>query len=173
MRAAVLDINEAGRWEPCDRKRPPCQLFSNMKNTSTLKSKDSNKVCQIKKNFNCNAKIVAYLIECGVSGKQCNVLLWENFVLEPVTIKAHIIFRKNKNCQIKPLRFHKHYLQNDYNGICDLEVTIIDHAETDKSLTQKELYWYQTLRIYASFDLNNCVMFILNIRQGKLILVSM
>ena len=49
----------------------------------------------------------------------------------------------------------------------------MDHAETDKSLIQKELYWYQTLRIYPAFDLNNCVMFILNIRQGKLILVSM
>ena len=38
--------------------------------------------------------------------------------------------------------FHKHYLQNDYNGICDWETSIIDHAETVKSFRQKELCWY-------------------------------
>ena len=31
--------------------------------------------------------------------------------------------------------FHEHYLQNDHNGICDWEITIIDHAETVKPLT--------------------------------------
>ena len=39
-------------------------------------------------------------------------------------------------------RFHEHYLQNDHNGICDCEITIIGHDETVKSLRQKELYWY-------------------------------
>ena len=58
VRAALPDINEVGRCEPCGGKRPPCQLCSNMKNTSTFKSKHSNKVYQIKKNFNCNSKMV-------------------------------------------------------------------------------------------------------------------
>ena len=66
VRAALPDINEVGRCEPCGGKRPPCQLCSNMKNTSTFKSKHSNKVYQIKKNFNCNSKMVVYLIECGI-----------------------------------------------------------------------------------------------------------
>ena len=64
MRAALPDIDEIGRCEPCGRKRPPCQLCSKMKNTSTFKSKHSNEVYQIKKNFDCNSKMVVYLIEC-------------------------------------------------------------------------------------------------------------
>ena len=75
-----------------------------------------------------------------------------------MTIKANIlIFGKNKNCQIKPgtrKSFFEHYLQNDHNGICDWEITIIDHAETEKSLGKKELYWYHKSKTYASFGLN-------------------
>ena len=72
VRAALPDINEVGTCEPCGGKRPPCQLSNNMKNTSTFKSKHSNEVYQIKKNFNCNSKMVVYLIECRVCGKQYN-----------------------------------------------------------------------------------------------------
>ena len=51
-------------------------------------------------------------------------------------------------------RFHEHYLQNEHNGICNWDITIIDHAETVKSLRQKELYWYHKLKTYAPFGLN-------------------
>ena len=50
--------------------------------------------------------------------------------------------------------FHEHYLQSDYNGICDCGITIIDNAETEKSLMQKELYWYHKLKTYAPFGFN-------------------
>ena len=61
--------------------------------------------------------------------------------------------RQHEACNQK--RFHKHYLQNDHNGICDWEITIIDHAEIiDKALRQKELYWYHKLKTYAPFGLN-------------------
>ena len=43
-----------------------------MKNTSTFKSKHSNEVYQIKKNVNCDSKMVVNLIECRVCGKQYN-----------------------------------------------------------------------------------------------------
>ena len=72
VRAALPDINKVGRCEPCGGKRPPCQLCSNTKNTSFLKSKHSNEVYQIKKNFNCNSKMAVYLTECRVCGKQYN-----------------------------------------------------------------------------------------------------
>ena len=46
-------------------------------------------------------------------------------------------------------------MQNDHNGICDWEITIIDHVEIiDKALRQKELYWYHKLKTYAPFGLN-------------------
>ena len=38
VRAVLPDITEVGRCEPCRGKRPPCQLRSKMKNTSTFKS---------------------------------------------------------------------------------------------------------------------------------------
>ena len=72
MRAPLPDINEVGRSEPCVGERLPSQLCSDMKNTSTFKSKHLNKVYHIKKNFNCNSKIVVYLIEFRVCRKQCN-----------------------------------------------------------------------------------------------------
>ena len=70
VRTVLPDINEVGRYQPCSGKRPPCQLSSSMKNTSTFKSKHSNEVYQIKKNFNCNSKMVVYLIEFRICGKQ-------------------------------------------------------------------------------------------------------
>ena len=70
VRAALRDINEVGRCKQCSGKRLPCQLCSNMKNTSTFKSKHPNEVYQIKKNFDCNSKMVVYLIDCRVCGKQ-------------------------------------------------------------------------------------------------------
>ena len=72
MRAALPYISEVGRCQSCSGKRRPCELSSNMKNTSSFKSKQSNEVYQIKKNFNCNSKMVVYLIECRVCGKQYN-----------------------------------------------------------------------------------------------------
>ena len=41
-------------------------------NPSTFKSKHSSKVYQVNKNYNCNLKIVVYLIECRVCRKQYN-----------------------------------------------------------------------------------------------------
>ena len=62
MRAALPDVNKTGRCETC----------SPMKNKSTFKSKPSIEVYQIKKNFNCNSKMVVKLIECRICRKQYN-----------------------------------------------------------------------------------------------------
>ena len=155
--AALPDINEVGKWKPCGRKRPPCQFCCNMKNTSTFKRKRSNEVYEIKKDVNCNSKMIVYLIECRVCGNQYNVVPQQNFVLKLTTIKVRIvIFGKNtlSNQVRHQKRFHEHYLQNDHNGICDREITVIDHTETVKSLRQKELYWYHKLTAYAPYGLH-------------------
>ena len=145
VRATLPDINGVGRCEPCGGKRP-CQLCNNMKNTSTFKSKHSNEVYQIKKNFNCNSKMVVYLIECKVCGKQYNGSTVTKFRARTNYYKStHRNFRKEQilsNQARNQKRFHEHYLQKEHNGICDREITIIDHAETVKSLGQKELCWY-------------------------------
>ena len=123
-RATLPDINEVGRSAPCGGKRPPCQLCNNIKNTGTFKSKHSNEVYQIKKNFNCNSKMVVYLIECRVCGKQYNGSTVTKFRARANNYKStHHNFRKEQ------IRFHEHYLQNEHNRICDWEITIIDLAE--------------------------------------------
>ena len=70
---------------------------------------------------------------------------------------AHRNFRKEQilsNQAHNQKRFHEYYLQNDHNGICDWEITIIDHVETVKSLRKKELYWDHKLKTCAPFGLN-------------------
>ena len=104
MRAALSDISEEDRCEPCGGKRSPCQSCSNMKNTSTFKGKYSNKVYQIKKKFNCNFKMVVNLIECSVCRKQYKSTTVTKLSTRAITIKAHIvIFGMDKNCQTKPV----------------------------------------------------------------------
>ena len=136
--------------ELCGGKRLPCQLCNNMKNTSTYKSKHSNEVYQIKKNFNCNSKIVVYLIECRMCKKQHNGSTVTKFGAGANNYKSmHRNFWKEQilsNQTRNQKRFRKLYLQNDQNGICDWEITIIDHAGMVKSLTQKELYWFHKLK---------------------------
>ena len=51
-------------------------------------------------------------------------------------------------------RFQEHYLQSDHNRICGWEIAIKDHAETVKSLSQKELYCNHMLKKYAPYGLN-------------------
>ena len=97
VRATLPYINKVGRCEPCGGKRPPCQLCSNMKNTITFKSKHSNHVYQIKKNFNCNSKIVVYLIECRICGKQHNSSTFTKFCTRANNYKStHHNFRKEQ-----------------------------------------------------------------------------
>ena len=144
----------------CGGKRPHCQLCCNMKNTSTFKSKHSNGFYQMKKNFNCNSKIVACLIECRVCKKQYNDSTVTKFdTRDNIDKRAHRHFGKEKILWNQPRnqkRFREHFLQNNHNGICDWEITVIDYAETVKPLRQKELYWYQKLKTFPLFGLNEC-----------------
>ena len=129
-----------------------------MKNTSTFKNKHSNEVYQIKKNFNCNSKMVIYLIECRVCRNKYNGSTVTKFRARVNNYKStHPNFRKEQilSNQVRNQKhFHEHYLQNEHNEICDWEITIIDHAKTVKSLRQKELYWYHKLKTYSPFGLN-------------------
>ena len=82
----------------------------------------------------------------------------KNFVLELTARKTGmLIFGKNQYCQTKPVTrnvFTNIIPQNDHNEISEWQITIIDHAETVKSLRRKELYWYHKLKTYTPFGLN-------------------
>ena len=87
--------------------------------------------------------MVVYLIECSVSRKQFNGSTVTKFRARANNYKStHRNFRKEQtlsNQARNQKRFHEHYLQNDHIGICTWEIKTIDHAETVKSLRQKEL----------------------------------
>ena len=115
-----VPIIEVGRCEPCAGERPPCQLCSNMKNTSTFKGKHSNKVYKIKKKFNCNSKVVVYLIEFRVCRKQYNNSTVTKFRARVKNYKStHRNFWKKQklsNQTRNQKRYQEHYLENDHNG---------------------------------------------------------
>ena len=94
--------------------------------------------------------------------------------MELITIKAHITIVENKpSCQTKRVtrkHFDEHYLQSDHNGICDWEITVTDHAKTEKSLRQNKIYWYHKLNTYVLLLLMN-MMFTLHIKQGSLFII--
>ena len=102
--------------------------------------------------------MVVYLIECRVCGKQYNGSAETKFRARANNYKStHRNFRKEQilsNQARNQKRLHEHYLQSEHNGICDWEITIIDHGETVKSSRKKELYWYHKLKTYAPFGLN-------------------
>ena len=84
-----------------------------------------------------------------VCGKQYSGSILKKFCARANNYKStHHSFWKE---QILSNQAHN---QNEHNGICNWDITIIDHAETVKSLRQKELYWYHKLKTYAPFGLN-------------------
>ena len=83
--------------------------------------------------------MLVYLIECRVCEKQYNGSTVTKFRARANKHKS--TYRNFWKEQILSKQapnqkgFHEHYLQNDHNGICDWEITIIDHAKTVKPLT--------------------------------------
>ena len=115
-----------------------------MKNTSTFKGKHSNEAYKMKKKFNCNSKMVVCLIEFRVCRKQYNGSTVTKFRVRTNNYKSthRNLWKEQKlsNQTRNQKRYHEHYLENDHNGICDWEIIIIDHAEKEKFLRQKELH---------------------------------
>ena len=98
-----------------------------MKNTITFKDKDSNEVYQIKIKFNCNSKMVVYLIECSVCRKQYKSASVTKFCPRANNYKStHRNFRKGQKLsnQARNQKCHyKHYLENYHNGsYCNWEI---------------------------------------------------
>ena len=52
------------------RKRPPCHLCENVKDTCTFKSKHLSEVYKINKQYSCNLKMTVYVIGFEICGEQ-------------------------------------------------------------------------------------------------------
>ena len=77
VRSKLPDLDELDRSQPCGGKRPPCHLCENMKDTCTFKCKHLDEIYKTNKKYNCNSKMVVYLIECQIS----NILEVQNLSL--------------------------------------------------------------------------------------------
>ena len=88
-----------------------------------------------------NSKMLVYLVECRVCRKQYNSRTATKFRARANIYKSsHGSFWKEQKLsnQARNQKSHyEHYLEKDYNGICDWEITIIDHGEKEKYLRQK------------------------------------
>ena len=82
--------------------------------------------------------MVVYLIECRVCGNQHNGSILTNFRARANYYKStHRNFREEQkisNQAPNQKHFQEHYLQSDLIGIPDRKITIMDNAETEKSL---------------------------------------
>ena len=81
--------------------------------------------------------MVVYLIEYSVCGKHCNGSTVAKFRARANNYKStHCNFQKEQklsNQARNQKRFYERYLQSGHNGICDWEITVIHHAETEKA----------------------------------------
>ena len=102
--------------------------------------------------------MVVYLIGCRVCGEQYTGRTVTKFRARANNYKStHRNFCKSHtlpNQARNQKRLHEHYLQTGHNGIDDWDITIIDQADTEKSLRKKELFWNHKLKTYAPFGLN-------------------
>ena len=90
-----------------------------MKNTRTFKSKNSDKVYQIKKNFNGNSKMVVYLIECRICKSNTMYARANNYK----STHCNFLDKQKLSNQVRnQKRFHENYLQSDHNRFCDWEI---------------------------------------------------
>ena len=97
--------------------------------------------------------MVVYLIECRICRKQYNRSTVTKVCARANNYKStHRNFWKEQklsNQARNQKRYHEHYLIIDQAE----KITIIDQTEKEKSLTQKELYWYHKLKT-CPFSLN-------------------
>ena len=113
-------------------------------------SKHLNEVHKINKEYNCNSKMAAYLIECEICGKQYAGSKKTKFRSTANNYKSKQRIFVNKEAvpkqALKQKRFHEHYCSDRHNGIEDWVITLIDSADTLKELRRKELYWMHNVR---------------------------
>ena len=126
------------------KKRPPCHLSENMKDTCAFKSKHLNEVHKINKNYNCNSKMAVYLIKCQICGEQYTGSTKTKFRSRENNYKnkqRKFVNKKPVPKQtLKQKRSPENYWSDRHNGIEDWVITLINIADTLKELKTKELY---------------------------------
>ena len=107
--------------------------------------------------------MAVYLIECEKCGEQYTGSTKTKFRSRANNYKSTQRKFVNKETVpkqvLKQKRFHEHYCSDRHNGIEDWLITLIDSAVTLKELRKRELYWMYKLKTYASYRLNERVVY--------------
>ena len=158
LRSQIPNRDEVGRSNPCGGKRPLWDLCENMKDKCTFKSKHLSGINKINNKYNCNSKMAVYLIECELCGEQYTGSTKTKFRSRENNYKSTQRKFVNKEAVPKQAliqkRFQEHYCSDRHNSIEDWVVTLIDSADTLKTLKRKELYWMYKLKTYSGYGLN-------------------
>ena len=108
--------------------------------------------------LNCNSKNTVYLIECNQCRKQYTGSSKTKFRYRANNYKStHRKFKNKKQVPKEALKqkvFHEHFCLDDYNGIQDWVITLIEQVDDEKFLRQRELFWAHKLDTFYPNGLN-------------------
>ena len=166
VRAKLPIMEEEPGCNKCQRtgrKGPPCQVCKFMEVCTTFTDREESRRYDIRKGpLNCNSEYVVYLIQCKVCKKQnCGSTLTKfrtRFNNYKTKFKKYQEGFYNKTLDkgtiIQQASFHKHFCQEDHNGVSDWSVRLIDQADDERSLRVKESFWQHKLNTFVPNGLN-------------------
>jgi len=115
-----------------------------------------------KGNFNCNSKFVIYRLVCKTCEKQYVGSTKTAFRLRFNNYKSHFrayCDRKNAGTLtqgrvVPQAGLFSHFDQNDHHGMQDWQFQIIDCAQNEGQLRQRESFWQFKLKTFLPIGLN-------------------
>ena len=172
VRAKLPIIEEEPGCDKCPktgRRGPPCQVCNLMEVSTTFTDREESRSYDIRKGpLNCNSEYVVYLIQCKICKKQnCGSTLTK-FRTRLNNYKTK--FKKyqeglsnqtlDQRTFIEQASFHRHFCEEDHNGISDWSIKLIDQADNERSLRVKESFWQHKLNTFVPNGLNEREVFI-------------
>ena len=163
------DVPGCNKCQKTGRKGPPCQVCKLMEVSTTFTDREGSRMYDIRKGpLDCNSAYVVYLIQCKICNKQnCGSTL-NKFRIRLNNYKTK--FKKyqegmcngtlDKGSIVQQASFHKHFCQENHNGISDWSIKLIDQADDERSLRIKESFWQHKLNTFVPNGLNEREVFI-------------
>ena len=114
------------------------------------------------KELNCNSRGVVYLLECKTCGIQNVGSTWPVFRFRANNYRKdqkNYVKRKNgdtlgRGPKVPQAALHAHFAQDNHNGFADFSFKLIDHAQSEEDLRQREAFWQYRLATFVPQGLN-------------------
>jgi len=69
---------------------------------------------------------------------------------------AYRNFAMEKQEKVLQKEFHEHFRTSGHYGMEDWNITLIDHASTERDLRRRESFWQHKLNCFVPEGLNTC-----------------